>query len=84
MCNTAADLKRTKLDKRNRVTHKSLYAHHAPITLRADDGNHNTHLPLVVDQLVDKLANKQDAEASPAQALLFTHGGVANGIDSGY
>src|SRR5215204_2388106 len=37
-------------------------------------------MPLVVNQLVDKMANKQDAEASPAQALLFTHGGVANGI----
>ena len=37
-------------------------------------------MPLVVDQLVDKLANKEDAEASSAQALLFTDGGVANGI----
>lgn len=37
-------------------------------------------MPLVVDQLVDQLTDQQDAEASPAQALLFTHGGVANGI----
>ena len=37
-------------------------------------------MPLVVDQVVDELADEQDAEASPAQTLLFTHGGVANGI----
>jgi hypothetical protein len=29
---------------RNRVNHKSFYAHHAPIALRADDGNDNAHL----------------------------------------
>ena len=37
-------------------------------------------MPVVVDQLIDQLADKQDAEASPAQTLLFTHGGVPNGI----
>ena len=37
-------------------------------------------MPLVVDQVVDELAGEQNAEASPAQTLLFTHEGVANRI----
>ena len=37
-------------------------------------------MPLVVDQVVDELAGEQNAKASSAQTLLFTHEGVPNRI----
>ena len=37
-------------------------------------------MPVIVDQVVDVLAGEQNAEASPAQTLLFAHEGVPDGI----
>ena len=37
-------------------------------------------MPLVVDQVVDKLAGQQNTQASSAQTLLFPHEGMPDGI----
>lgn len=37
-------------------------------------------MPLVVNDVVDELTGEQNAKASSAQALLFTHEGVANRV----